>query len=58
MIAIAGDSFGNQICIGISGPRCEHVYFWDHEHEDEGEPRYRNMHLIARSFSELLARLT
>ena len=58
MIPIAGDSFGNQICIGVSGPRCGQLYFWDHEKEDDGEPTYRNMHLIARSFSEFLAKLT
>src|SRR6185436_8431089 len=58
MMPIAGDSFGNQICIGVSGPRCGHVYFWDHEHEDEDEPTYGNMHLLARSFSEFLTRLT
>ena len=58
MMPIAGDSFGNQICIGISGPRCGHMYFWDHEKEDEGEPTYRNMHLLARSFLEFLAKLT
>ena len=58
MIPIAGDSFGNQICIGVSGPRCGHVYFWDHEREDENEPTYRNMHLIARSFTEFLTKLT
>jgi len=58
MMPIAGDSFGNQICIGVSGPRCGHVYFWDHEKEDHDEPTYRNMHLIARSFSEFLAKLT
>ncbi len=58
MIPIGGDSFGNQICIGISGPRCGHVYFWDHEKEDDDEPTYGNMHLIARSFSEFLAKLT
>src|SRR5215475_2414181 len=50
MLPIADDSFGNQICIGISGPRCGHVYFWDHEKEDDDEPTYRNMHLIATSF--------
>jgi hypothetical protein len=53
-----GRLFGNQICIGVSGPRCGHVYFWDHEHEDEDEPTYGNMHLVARSFSELLTTLT
>ena len=58
MIPIAGDSFGNQICIGISGPRCGQIYFWDHEKEDADEPTYGNMHLLARSFSEFLAKLT
>jgi len=58
MIPIARDSFGNQICIGVSGPRCGYVYFWDHENEDEDEPTYRNMHLVAKSFQEFLAQLT
>lgn len=31
LLAIACDSFGNQICIGISGERRDAIYFWDHE---------------------------
>lgn len=58
MIPIASDSFGNQICIGVTGDRCGYVYFWDHEKEDEGEPTYRNMHLIAASFVEFLSKLS
>jgi cell wall assembly regulator SMI1 len=55
---IADDSFGNQICICFSGPKCGYVYFWDHEHEAEDEPTYDNMHLVAKSFSEFLDKLT
>jgi hypothetical protein len=55
---IADDSFGNQICICFSGPKCGYVYFRDHEHEAEDEPTYDNMHLVAKSFTEFLDKLT
>jgi hypothetical protein len=31
LLAIACDSFGNQICIGISGKWRDAIYFWNHE---------------------------
>jgi hypothetical protein len=58
VIPIASELVGNQICLCVTGQRAGYVYFWDHENECEGEPTYDNMHLLARSFTEFLARLT
>lgn len=55
LMPIAGDPFGNQICLGISGIRSGQVFFWNHDDEDEPE---RNVHLSAPSFEEFLAGLT
>ena len=55
-ISIAGDPFGNQVCIAISGPEYGKIYFWDHENEaDDGEPATMdNMTLITQNFSDFL----
>jgi len=54
IIPIANDPGGNKICISIKGEDYGKVYFWDHEFEaDEDEkPDYRNLSLIANSFTE------
>jgi hypothetical protein len=56
---IAYDSFGNVICLSMSGDDRGAVYFWDHEREadeTEGESpeTIGNVTLIANSFSEFL----
>jgi hypothetical protein len=30
-VPIASDPFGNQICLLLTGPRSESIWFWDHE---------------------------
>ena len=57
---VASDSFGNQICMAMSGDKMGTVYFWDHEGEidpedEEGTPDWwRNVHFVANSFNEFL----
>lgn len=53
---IAHDEGGNQICISIGENDYGYVYFWDHEEEDD-EPSYENMYLIANSLNEFLDNL-
>jgi len=59
LITIADDPFGNAICICINGENLGKVFFWDHEleSEDEEEPSYDNISLLAASFSEFLGKL-
>ena len=59
LVPIASDSFGNQICIAVSGDDRGSIFFWDHEKEaDEGEGEspetIGNVTLIADSFSAFL----
>lgn len=56
MIAVADDPGGNMICLSVSGPDTNSVYFWDHEAIDEDD-KSANLHLIADSFAEFLAGL-
>ena len=55
-LPIASDSFGNSICLGISGPERGKVYFFDEEGASDGEPEENRTHLhrIADSFREFL----
>ena len=55
-LPIGRDGFGNIICLILKGPNREQVYFWDHEFEknDDEEPDYSNMTLIANSFDDFL----
>ncbi len=53
IIPIADDPGGNIICLSVSGPDMNSVYFWDHEGIDE-YGKQANLHLIADSFSEFL----
>lgn len=59
IIPIADDSFGNAICIGISGTEAGKVYFWDHELEgaEDEQPYFGNITLIADSFTKFLESL-
>ena len=59
LLPIAGDSFGNLLCLRVSGPDYGAVYFWDHELEaDENEPAtHQNTIRLADSFSSFLAQL-
>ena len=71
LISIGGETFGNQILLGIHAPDTGRVYYWDHENEwdeedyleDYGVPMppevmYQNVYLLAESFDEFLDRLT
>ena len=55
IIPIAGDPFGNIICIGIADGYMGKVYFWDHEEESDTDiPHWDNVYLIANSFNQFL----
>ena len=57
LLPIATDSFGNEICLCIQGSNYRKVYFWDHENEgmdDNEEPWWQNVYLIANSFDEFI----
>jgi cell wall assembly regulator SMI1 len=60
LLPIATDPGGNLLCLSVSGPHIGKVYFWDHEEEvEEGEPpTYKNVYLVADSFTELVNNLT
>lgn len=53
LIPIANDSFGNPICLSVSGEDTGYVYFWDRDMEQE-EPDYSNVYFIAKSFNAFL----
>ncbi len=57
-IAIASDPCGNAILLGTGESNEGKVYFWDHNYEideeEEEEPDYRNVGLIANSFNEFI----
>ena len=57
MIAVADDPGGNMICLSVSGPDTNSVYFWDHEAYNEDD-KGANLHLLADSFGEFLDGLT
>ena len=52
LIPIGDSTFGNQLCLAITGEERDAVYFWDHEH-DEGTGLYR----VAPSFDAFIAML-
>jgi hypothetical protein len=56
LLPVAGDMFGNQICLGLEGENRGKVFFWDHEMEplEGGEPDYANIRLLASTFDEFL----
>jgi hypothetical protein len=56
LVPIAGDPFGNMICMSFGGEDKGKIYFWDHE-EEPAEPSYDNCHLIADSFDEFITGL-
>ncbi len=46
------------ICLSIRGEDYGKVYYWDHNWEvTDGEPDYRNIHLIADNFADFLNKL-
>jgi SMI1 / KNR4 family (SUKH-1) len=69
LIPIGGEIGGNQICLGIRGPEAGKIYYWDHHNEwdeedylEQGLPvppdmKFQNVHLIADSFEDFIARL-
>lgn len=56
-LPIAGDPFGNLICLSVGGEDRGKVYFWDHEIEPD-TAGYENMSLLANSFTEFIDMLT
>ena len=60
LIPIGDDGGGNQICLAVGGDNYGKVYFWDHDWEnddEEQEPDYSNVYLIANSFTEFVNKL-
>ena len=59
MIAIGDDDYGNLILLAVTMQDRGKVYFWDHELacEDDEEPGYENLTLIADSFDKFLSML-
>ena len=55
-IVVASDVGGNKILIGLDGENRNKIYFWDHENEveEDEEPYYDNMTLIADGFNLFL----
>jgi hypothetical protein len=56
LVPIAGDPFGNLICLSFGGPDAGKVYFWEMERETD-PPSYANCHLVADSFPEFIDQL-
>ena len=56
LIPIAGDPFGNLICMSFGGDDAGFIYFWDHEKERR-KPDYKNCYLIAKSLEQFLDEL-
>lgn len=59
IIPIGDDPGGNNVCISVSGADYGSIYFWDHdgEPEEDEQPYYENLYLMAASFSEFLNNL-
>ena len=57
-VPIGEDPLGNYVLLSTLPHDYGHVYFWDHEEEDEDEASMCNMSLIAPSFTAFMAGLT
>lgn len=59
MLPIGTDPGGNLILLAVTGPQRGKVFFWDHEQEadDEDQPYYDNIKLLADSFAAFQASL-
>ena len=53
LVPIAHDPGGNLICIAVSGASRGAVFFWKHE-DEEDEPTYDNVRLIASTFEDFI----
>ena len=60
LLPIATDSLGNLICLGIKEKYYGKIYFWHHEEESDREekPWWKNITLIADSFTDFLSTLS
>ena len=56
LLPIGANSFGDQICLWITGKDRGAVVLWDHEAEHK-PPSRRNIYAVASSFSEFLERI-
>jgi hypothetical protein len=55
LLPIAGDEFGNYVCIDVRDGGDGPVLFWDHEEGfDDGEPDFSNLHEIAPNLQAFL----
>jgi hypothetical protein len=58
ILPIGGLPGGDQLCLSYSGPKAGNLFFWDHEAElqieEDEDPAYSNMYLVAESFSDFL----
>ena len=59
LLPIGYGSGGDEICLCIRGPNYGKVYFWDVHDQSQGgeEPSYKNVYLIANSFTEFINKL-
>jgi len=53
LLAIGGDNFGNQICIGLTKKYTGRIYFWDHEKESKFF-KFSATTLVADSFGQFI----
>lgn len=58
LLSIGDDPIENKICISVSGDDKGYIYYWSLDMEDIDEedylPSYKNMSLIAKSFTEFM----
>ena len=59
-LPIAYDGGGNHYLINLSKEKYGKIYYWDHEREaaNSGVKYYRNIKLLAKSFTDFIANLT
>lgn len=56
-LPIGNDPGGNVICLGVSEPHYEAIYFWDHEEESEDPEDMTNMYFLADNIYEFVDNL-
>lgn len=58
LLPFASDEDSSLVCISIEGDDYGRIYFWDrHQEGFDNKPDYRNVHLLADSFSNFLKKL-
>lgn len=58
LLPVASDPFGNLLLLDTGARSAGAVYFWDHEGENmEGDPWWKNIALVATSFTDFVSKL-